>query len=339
MIDSDIFDAAIDRSWNRFQRRLADHLAAMRNDDVLVLEWAEESTVEGFAPWVQFLVWDEVMLRGEVSSNAYLAPRHQLAPAAENILRNLGWSAPTHGPDDDPDEGSSAFFVDREQRWADQCAAMTVTTLREVWSVPHPSFLRPEIVGTLAGSDLLGIPDVETGDEFAVPYVDDTVATVPDDPQELRELIARAVEQSLGFMPRLDQDGDVVLTLDDHPVFVIAHPDQPLVRAWMPLLHSITGRTRAAEMICDLTRRWPAIRFTLDEDRLNASVDVSANPFVPRHLADALDQLGRFAASVDAAFAARFGGARIVDDPPDDEIDGEAPNSLGPSGHEPKGAE
>jgi hypothetical protein len=60
---------------------------------------------------------------------------------------------------------------------------------------------------------------------------------------------------------------------------------------------------------------------------------------VPRHLADALDQLGRFAASVDTAFAARFGGARIVDDPPDDEIDGEAPNSLGPSGHEPKGAE
>ncbi|MCA1008235.1 hypothetical protein LCL87_21210 [Rhodococcus hoagii] len=335
MFDSETFDAAIDRSWNLFQRRLADHLAAMRNDDVLVLEWAEESTVEGFAPWVQFLVWDDVMLRGEVSSNGYLAPRHQLAPAAENILRNLGWSAPTHGPDEDPDEGSSAFFTDREQRWADQCAALTVTTLREVWSVPHPSFLRPEIVGTLAGTDLL-----ETAtDEPGHPPVDDTVAIVPDDPQQLRDLIARAVELALGFTPRLDQDGDVVLTLDDHPVFVIAHPEQPLVRAWMPLLHSITGRTRAAEMICDLTRRWPAIRFTLDEDRLNASVDVSANPFVPRHLADALDQLSRFATSVDAAFAARFGGARIVDDPPDDEFDDDAPNSFGPSDHEPKGAE
>lgn len=339
MFDSETFDAAIDRSWNGFQRRLADHLAAMRNDDVLVLEWAEESTVEGFAPWVQFLVWDDVMLRGEVSSNAYLAPRHQLAPAAENILRNLGWSAPTHGPDEDPDEGSSAFFIDREQRWADQCAAMTVTTLREVWSVPHPSFLRPEIVGTLAGADLLGIPDVGTDDEPGRPQVDDTHAIVPDDPQELRDLIAGAVEQALGFTPRLDQDGDVIVTLDDQPVFVIAHPDQPLVRAWMPLLHSITGRTRAAELICDLTRRWPAIRFTLDEDRLNASIDVSANPFVPRHLADALDQLSRFAASVDAAFAARFGGARIVDDPPDDGFDGDAPTSLDPSDHEPKGAE
>jgi len=339
MFDSETFDAAIDRSWNGFQRRLADHLAAMRNDDVLVLEWAEESTVEGFAPWVQFLVWDDVMLRGEVSSNAYLAPRHQLAPAAENILRNLGWSAPTHGPDEDPDEGSSAFFIDREQRWADQCAAMTVTTLREVWSVPHPSFLRPEIVGTLAGADLLGIPDVGADDEPGRPQVDDTHAIVPDDPQELRDLIAGAVEQALGFTPRLDQDGDVIITLDDQPVFVIAHPDQPLVRAWMPLLHSITGRTRAAELICDLTRRWPAIRFTLDEDRLNASIDVSANPFVPRHLADALDQLSRFAASVDAAFAARFGGARIVDDPPDDGFTGDAPTSLDPSDHEPKGAE
>lgn len=337
MFDSDTFDAAIDRSWNRFQRRLADHLAAMRNDDVLVLEWAEESTVEGFAPWVQFLAWDDVMLRGEVSSNTYLAPRHQLAPAAENMLCNLGWSAPTHLPDEDPDGGSSAFFLDREQRWSDKIAAMTVTTLREVWSVPHPSFLRPEIVGTLAGTDLMETPDVV--DEPGVPAVDDTLAIVPDDPHQLRGLIARAVEQSLGFPPRLDQDGDVVLTLDDHPVFVIAHPDQPLVRAWMPLLHSITGRTRAAELICDLTRRWPAIRFTLDEDRLNASVDVSANPFVPRHLADALDQLSRFAPDVDTAFAARFGGARIIDDPPDDEFEDDAPNSRDPSGHEPKAAE
>ncbi|PTR22896.1 hypothetical protein C8K36_11079 [Rhodococcus sp. OK519] len=338
MFDSDTFDAAIDQSWNRFQRRLADHLSAMRNDDVLILEWAEESTVEGFAPWIQFLVWDDVMLRGEVSSNTYLAPRHQLTPASDALMRTLGWSAPTHLPDEDPDEGSSAHFIDREQRWADQCAAMAVTTLREVWSVVHPSFLRSEIIGTAAGTELLEASDPGADDEPAESTVDDTRSIVPDDPQELRVLIAQAIEQALGFTPRRDQDGDVVLTLADQPVFVIAHPDQPLVRAWMPLLHSITGRTRAAELICDLTPRWPGIRFSLDEDRLNASVDVSANPFVPRHLADALDQLSRFATSVDTAFATRFGGARIVDDGPDDHTGGDA-ISHDPSDHEPRGAD
>lgn len=136
MFDFDSFDHAIDRSWTRFQSRLADHLSAMRNDDILILDWIEETTVDGFTPWVQFLVWDDEYVRSEVSSNAYLAPRHTLSPESEDRLCALGWERPTRLPDEEPDEGSPAFFVDKEQRWADQLAAMTVTTLREVWSVP-----------------------------------------------------------------------------------------------------------------------------------------------------------------------------------------------------------
>lgn len=136
----------------------------------------------------------------------------------------------------------------------------------------------------------------------------------PRDPSELRELISRTVDQALGFVPQLDDDGDVVLTLGSQPVFVIAHPDKPLVRLWIPLLHAVAGRTRAAENICDLTKQWPGIRFTLDEDRLNASIDISGNPFVPRHLVDAIDVIGKFLPTVDARFAARFDGSRFADD-------------------------
>lgn len=325
MFDITSFDEAVDRSWITFQRKLADHLSAMRTDDILILDWIDETTVDGFTPWIQFLLWDDEYVRAEVSSNAYLAPRYRLDAEAEARLAELGWAYPTRLPDDEPDDGSPAFFIDREQRWADQIAAVTVSTLREIWSVPHPSFLRTEIVGTLEGADLLGVDPVDlvdSGPELWPPTLDDTASVLARDPDELRDLVVRAVEQALGFRPEIDEDGDVVLRLDDdQPVFVIAHPERPLVRVWVPLLHGIIGRTRAAENLCDLTKRWPGIRFTLDEDRLNASIDVSGNPFVPRHLADALDQFSAFVPVVDARFAARFGGSRFADGLPDEDAE------------------
>ncbi|MDH6680551.1 hypothetical protein M2284_004780 [Rhodococcus sp. LBL1] len=326
MFDITSFDEAVDRSWITFQHNLADHLSAMQNDDILILDWIEESTVEGFTPWMQFLLWDNEFVRAEVSSNAYLAPLYTLAPEAEERLCELGWARPTHLPHEDPDDGSPAFFVDKEQRWADQIAAMTVTTLREIWNVPHPSFLNTEIIGTLEGTDLVAT-DIAEAD--ADPFdLDDSAAVAPRDPDELRDLVARTVEQAMGFAPELDEDGDVVLKLDDQPVFVISHPDRPLVRVWVPLLHSVAGRTRAAENVCDLTRRWPGIRFTLDDDRLNASIDISGNPFVPRHLVDALDLFGKFVPTVDTAFAARFDGSRFADGVPRGEFDEMLPDAV-----------
>lgn len=321
MFEITSFDEAVDRSWITFQHNLADHLSAMVNDDILILDWIEESTVDGFTPWMQFLLWDNEFVRAEVSSNAYLAPLYTLAPEAEDRLCALGWGRPTHLPHEGPDEGSPAFFVDKEQRWADQIAAMTVTTLREIWNVPHPSFLRTEMIGSLEGTDLIGAGTTDSDAEPEGLGLDDSAAIVPGDPQELRDLVARTVEQALGFPPELDEDGDVVLKMDDQPVFVISHPDRPLVRVWVPLLHSVAGRTRAAESVCDLTRRWPGIRFTLDDDRLNASIDISGNPFVPRHLVDALDQFGKFVPAVDEGFATRFGGSRFADGLPRDEAD------------------
>lgn len=307
MFETFDFDDGVDRAWKAFTLALADHLTAMRTDDTLTLDWLDETTVDGFAPWIQFLLWDDEYVRAEVSSNPYLAPRYALDAESENRLCALGWQRPTHLPADAPGDGSSAFFVDVETRRSDQLAALTVTTLREIWNVPHPSFLRAEIKGSLEGTALAGIAadDPEPDPE---PPLDPDTAVTPRDVSELRTLFARTVAQTLGFVPDNDSDGDVVLQLDEHTVFVIAHPDRPLVRVWMPLLHGITTRARAAEQLCDLTLRWSAIRFLLDDDQLSASIDVSAQPFVPRHLTEALEQIRMFGPHVDEAFAAGFGG-------------------------------
>ncbi|MEV0945054.1 hypothetical protein [Rhodococcus sp. NPDC049939] len=331
MFDSTSFDEAVDQSWIMFQRKLADHLSAMQNDDTLTLEWIEENTVVGFTPYVQFLLWEDEYVRAEVSSNVYLAPRYALAPEAERRLVELGWDRPTRHPDDEPDEGSPAFFVDKEQRWADQLAAMTVNTLRDIWSVPDPSFIRTEIVGTLEGSDL-AVDTVEFEPPPDSTHLDEDTAVMSRDSDQLRNLVACTVEKALGSRPQVDDDGDVVLKMDDQLVLVITNPNQPLVRVWAPLVHGIVGRTRAAENACDLTKHWPGIRFILDEDRLNASIEVSGHPFVPRHLLDALKYFSEFTPSVDARFAARFGGSLFAEDPSresnEDEDEEELPPAL-----------
>ncbi|TQF65798.1 hypothetical protein FK531_20445 [Rhodococcus spelaei] len=300
--DLEKFDQAVELAWREFRGTLADHIGAMRGEDILVVELAEEPGAGGYLPCVQFLAWSDDLVRCEVPSNAFLDPRFALSPADETLLGELGWQHPTCGPDDDPADGSPAHFLDRTVRWSDQLASMTVATFRDVWSVPHPSFLRAEAVGRRAGH-LTG-PTVR--DWLASSDVDPMVAVAPRDPDHLRDLVEAALTDLLGDQPQVDGDGDFVLTIEGHAVFVIPHHTEPVVRLSVPLLYRIGGRTRAAETVADLTARWSHLRFVLREDRLNAVVEIPGFPFVPRHLTDLLERVTAFLATVDRAFAARF---------------------------------
>ena len=49
----------MNRDWAEFQRRLADYLAAMQDEDLLVLEsgFEELDESQGLMPCIQFVVW------------------------------------------------------------------------------------------------------------------------------------------------------------------------------------------------------------------------------------------------------------------------------------------
>lgn len=132
--------AEIDAAWLRFRTRLADALAGFGDGDVLVIEVetgipAEE--LEGAAPYVQFLCWDDgAALRAEVASNHYLDDRRALTPESVAALVGLGWAPATA-----EDRNFHAFG---ELRDADRLADLAVRTLREVHGVPHPAFLEAE---------------------------------------------------------------------------------------------------------------------------------------------------------------------------------------------------
>ncbi|MFE3289427.1 hypothetical protein [Rhodococcus sp. NPDC059234] len=298
------FDTSVERAWTEFQVRLADIIAAMREDDLLALELGEESSVEGFVPCVQFLAWGAGEVRCEVPSNAYLDPRHRLSAVDEDRLVELGWHRPTRQPDDEPDAGSPAFFVDKPANWADQLAAMAVTVFRETWSVPHPSFLRIEAVGTI---EAMAIEPVGLDDEDVF-ELDLSAAVVPRDEEHLYELVALTLARLFDEPPGDDGHSDFLLALGRVVGFVGPHLDGGEVQVRVPLVCDVSDRTRASELISDLNRRWPHLKFTLSTDRVEAWASVLANPYVPQHLIDMLEQLFAFARTVDDAFADRFGG-------------------------------
>ncbi|NKS42458.1 hypothetical protein A6410_18305 [Prescottella equi] len=307
------FDRALDDAWGSFRSRLADRIATASVDDQLVLETSSETDdADGRLPFVQCRVTaapGDPLVRCEIPTDLQLPPRRRLSGTDRARLLDQGWIQPD--PVEPPlqfedfDIGDEpALLVEKASRWADQLAAMIVAVFRDTWDVPHPSFLTLHHLG----ADAEPVPG-ETPDPTPRPApLDRYLAIRPRDTDHLREVIARTVADILGHDPERDQDGDIVLRFGAALALVIANEAAPEIQLWAPLVRDISGRTRAAELVTDLNRRWPYLRFALYEDRLRVMIDMLADPFVPQHLADMIEHLGDFLNGVDEEFASHFGG-------------------------------
>lgn len=198
---------SVDEAWASFQRRLADHFAAMQVDDFVIFDWHEARVTDGAEPFVQFLRWSKQFMRAEVVSNAYLAPRYRHTPQDEDMLCALGWKRPTYLPGDPGDGGSPSFYVDRKMRKTRRLAALTVTTLRMFWGVPHPRMLRATISGSLEGTDPIGVGARSASSRHNA--------------RRILERVSRVVEEALGVSPEFGNDEDPVLILPGHRISVV----------------------------------------------------------------------------------------------------------------------
>ncbi len=306
------FDQAVDEAWGAYRARLADRIAAISADDQLVLETTcETDEADGRVPFVQCQIVtgpDGPLVRCEIPADLHLPPRRRLSDADRARLLEQGWTLPP-AVDEPPlfaefSEDEASLVVEKAPRWADQLAAMTVSVFRDTWNVPHPSFLSLHHLG--ADGD---VDPAQPGAGAPRPTaLDRHVAIRPRDTEHLREVIAMTLADMYGQIPERDSDGDIVLRFGSALALVIANESTPEVQLWAPLVRDISGRTRASELITDLNRRWPYLRFGLYEDRLRVMIDMLADPFVPQHLADMVEHLGDFLSGVDAEFAAHFGG-------------------------------
>jgi hypothetical protein len=308
-------DRSTARAWSSFQARLADHIAEMTDQDTLVVD-AEvaEKAVDGAAPYVQFAGFGEgTMVRGEVSSNAYLAEQHGLTGGQCGQLEALGWHPPTVAAGEAEGPGSANFFVDLPLEEADRLAVMSVRALREVFGVAHPAFL---VAGDLDDFSDASPPQAV---ERSAGRADEPLATVPESDEELRDLVDAALTPLFGSVPTKDDDGDIPVPWGSSLVFVRVEQDVPIVQLFSIVVEGVTDLRRAAFELNVLNRDLRFPKFVLVEDRVVAQVHLPAWPFVPEHLRTMLTGMSQRIDEIDEDLVARIGGRRALE--PADEPD------------------
>lgn len=236
MADREAFDDLVDESWREFRAALADHLATMADDDDLILAAASADLT---ALPVTLSYW-------RADGHVVCFARVDGLEADPDLLGTAetdGWR-PVGA--EEPDTVRLALPGSR----VDQLAAVSVTMLRETGSVAHPSFVHAQTsAGPLQLTAAMAGPPVEPAPHELPTHEH------PSNPTELHDAVARTLAWKYGTTPVTDEDDDFLLTLDGFAAYVLPHPKQPQVRILVPLLLDVTGRTRAAEVLTELTRK------------------------------------------------------------------------------------
>ncbi|HEX6514176.1 MAG TPA: hypothetical protein VF049_01270 [Nocardioidaceae bacterium] len=285
----------------------------MGADDVLVIEVeVAEEPAPGAAPYVQFAGDHNGTLRGEVSSNAYLSRFHSLSLEQRQRLLSLGWSEPTTQAGDRLDFGSPNYFRDVEWRDVDRLAFMAVTTLREVFGVPHPVFLKVDDLSDADGLGLTRGPSEVTSGEAPEP-----LAAVPESYEHLQDLVDAALTPLFGRAPFRDEDGDIPVPYGTSLVYVRVEPEAPVVRLISVVVDDVTDLDRATYEVDVLNREERFLKFAVIENRVIARLYLPAWPFAPDHLRSMLTFMSVRLDELDEDLAARTGGRRAIEPAPE----------------------
>ncbi len=300
-------DESTAEAWRGFQARLADRVAAMEDDELLLVE--VESAVgdeDGAAPYVQLCGWGGDLVRVEAVSNHYLADQHRLDEDEEAVLVELGFSAPTYASDEEPDSGSANFHLDAERTEADRLAVVTVRALREVYGVAHPAFLDAD--------GLQRDEDAPASEEPSPKVPAGAVAVYPrNGHDQLQSLVDEAMEEHLGRPPWHDDDGDIPVFVGNTIVWVRVL-DVPVVRIFSLLVDEVRAVDRAALEVGVLNHDHMFPKFVLEGRQVWAYYHLPAWPFVPEQFRLALRKMTDGLSRVADDLVMRLGGRRWTDD-------------------------
>jgi hypothetical protein len=279
-------DAAVDAAWASFAERLSDAVVALGAADSLIIGLPtalDPAELEGAAPYVQILGMGADFVRGEVSGDTYLDARLRLSEARTHALLAAGWTAPDATPGD---EFSANFTADLPRSAAARLVEMTVATVRDVFGVPHPSFL--EVPGLAP-------------------------AAAPDT-TDLRSQVERVIAEHFAEPVVRDADGDIAIRAGSAMVFVRVATDAPIVELFSPLLLGASGDALALERINRANRTIRFAKLTWTGGRVMANQELWCDPFVPELLVGAVGVMTRLADEMDDRLRAEIGGRRFFED-------------------------
>ncbi|MGI8722650.1 MAG: T3SS (YopN, CesT) and YbjN peptide-binding chaperone 1 [Geodermatophilaceae bacterium] len=326
-------------AWIQLGGRLTSALTGLTPYETLVIELPsafDETELTGSTPYLQFMAYGEDLVRGELSSNHVLDVRHQLSDAQGQALLELGWAAPAPDPSNLEDGESPNFSIDAAPGELAELAGTAVATIRDVFGIPHPSFLiAAGGEGGMGGAAAsLGLP--RPAPEEPSTDDDEPIAIEPRDRDHLIELVDAALVSVVGGVPAHDDDGDIPIRSGSAIVFVRVAEDGPFIELFSPVLVEVEGSPLALERISQLNRWVRFVSFGWDAGTVHASMHLYCHPFVPEHLRHAVAVLTSVADRLDDELRLGLGGRAFFGEEEDGGTD-DAPAGPGDSAEDEAG--
>ena len=272
MSESTELEAATEAAWVGFRGRLADHVAEMDDDDVVLVEFS------GTGHGVQLCA-----IGGDLV---------QVEPLGDEPL-------------------PAGCRLTHERRRADEVAVLIITTLREVYAVPHPAFLSaaglevdPEAVALRSG-ELVQMSDLDADEE--------ELEGIPTDPDHLQVMVDAALETMFPDLKH-DEDHDIPITAGSSMVFVRVVTGRPCVELYAEIVIGPQQLERLDAELVLLNAAHPLWKFARRDEQVVMTHEVVALPFVAFALraivmrfVDEVDQIAE-------DLVARVGGRRFLED-------------------------
>ena len=308
MADIDDFD--IDRSiaqaWAEFQTRLSEVVSMI--DETADLTIGTTSGSDAPAPYLRFSSPRRDIVRCEAAGNTVLGSGFRLSAEDHTAMEALGWQSPAA----EETEPTADFWVELPSEESDRISELAVAALRDVYGVQHPIFLTPTELAEVLQP---GAVPIEAPSR-ALAVIEDPALRVslPRDQRHLDELVNAELTQMYGHPPIRDSEGDVAIRVGSTMLFLRTPADGQEVVVFAAVVHDVSGRSRATEVLNDLNveARW--VKFQLIRDRVFVTFSVPARPFVPAHLHQAVRIVSDVADGIDDELAAKLHGRTTFSD-------------------------
>ncbi|MDI9932470.1 hypothetical protein QM588_18810 [Rhodococcus sp. IEGM 1354] len=193
-VQNDHFDSTTARAWGTFTENLHAHLRSLPMRDYITVTAAQASPGErGLRPYIDIAARDDGALVSVASLPSLLYPQAPESVTLDVQLLDFGWL--DRGK---PVADGSIIDLTRTDSRADAAlvAEMVTRAFRELWNVPHPSFL--SVWGVAADGSTSGPVDLQRGivgvrsstavDGSAESTPTDPPSDITDVPAELRSL-------------------------------------------------------------------------------------------------------------------------------------------------------
>lgn len=314
--ESGVEDNHISDAWSEFAAHFANELVSLEEDERVTV-FIDQSLGDR-SPSIQACHFDDSrFVLVEVSSNQTLPTESRLSGEQIGALLTLGWSPPS-APNEDPQ--LPTFHTAGAADDIAHLAVLVVDTLRSVFGIPHPSFLKPA-----PSEDQLHNPLSDADPHAAEELLPIDYAYKARDLEDLRWAVSHVIRNSQGVYVPPDENGTFALRMGSSGLLIsVREPGAISVLAFV--VTKMRYPERAAEILQELNDSALFARFYVQDDDLIATCDFPGRPFVPEHLIEVMVTVGRLIDDVDDDIASITGGTvlfgsdyRSNDSDPEDE--------------------